>query len=193
MAYFCIIKFMKDFKPILIFILKFVIAWGVLVISYNFYLSKYHSQNKPDPYSQQVASWTATSMNAMGFQTQTMDDSNRPWTWILMDGQRISYINEGCNAISIMLIFVAFIVAFSTTWKQTILYILGGLILIQIMNVFRIVVINYIFKYHHEYGEMAHDYLFPAILYGTIVLLWIIWVKYFALKRPIRKSDEQMA
>lgn len=184
---------MKDFKPILIFILKFVIAWGVLVISYNFYLSKYHSQNKPDPYSQQVASWTATSMNAMGFQTQTMDDSNRPWTWILMDGQRISYINEGCNAISIMLIFVAFIVAFSTTWKQTILYILGGLILIQIMNVFRIVVINYIFKYHHEYGEMAHDYLFPAILYGTIVLLWIIWVKYFALKKPIRKSDEQMA
>ncbi len=184
---------MKDFKPILIFILKFVIVWGVLLILYNVYLGRYHSENKPDPYSQQVASWTSTSMNALGFQTQTMDAPNRPWTWILMEGKRISYINEGCNAVSIMLIFVAFIAAFSTTWKQTILYILGGLFIIQFMNVVRIVLLNYIFAYHNQYGEMAHDYLFPAILYGTIVLLWIIWVKFFALKKPKRESDEQMA
>ncbi len=183
---------MKDFKPILIFILKFLVVWIVLLISYNFYLSRYHDDNKPDPYSHQVAVWTESSLNALGFPAEAVDDPNRPWTWILMEGQKVSYVNEGCNAISIMLVFVAFIAAFSTTWKQTLLFILGGLIIIQIMNVFRIVVINYIFKYHHEYGEMAHDYLFPALLYGTIVLLWIIWVKYFALK-SIQKSDEQMA
>lgn len=173
---------MKEFKPILIFILKFVVVWLVLVGIYNIYLSNYHSENKPDPYSQTVASWTVSCLNLAGFDATYKDDETRPWTWILMNGERTSYINEGCNAVSIMIIFVAFIVAFSTTWKQTLLYILGGLIVIQIMNVVRIAILNYIFGHHHEYGKMAHDYLFPAIIYGTIVILWIVWVKFFALK-----------
>lgn len=173
---------MKEFRPILIFLLKFILTWGLLVIAYNFYLSHYHSHNKPDPYSRTVAKWTVACLNTTGFDSKEEDDLTRPWTWVYINGETTSYINEGCNAISIMIIFVAFIVAFSTTWKQTIFYILGGLIIIQIMNVARIALLNYIFAYHYEHGEMAHDYLFPAIIYGTIVVLWIIWVKYFALK-----------
>lgn len=185
-------KPMKEFKPVLIFLLKFMIVWGVLAIAYNIYLSKYHAENKSDPYSQTVASWTVSCLNTAGFVSHQKDDVTRPWTWIYMSETRASYINEGCNAISIMIIFIAFVVAFSTTWKQTIAYILGGLVIIQIMNVLRIALLNYIFVYHDEYGKIAHDYLFPAILYGTIVVLWIVWVKYFALK-PKKESDEQVA
>src|SRR5690606_42134250 len=132
---------------------------------------------------------TVNCLNAAGYEAAAAEDETRPWKWVLMNVKRTSYIDEGCNAISIMIIFVAFIVAFSTTWKQTLLYILGGLIIIQIMNVVRIAVLNYIFGHHYEYGKMAHDYLFPAIIYGTIVILWIVWVKFFALK-PKVKSDE---
>lgn len=179
---------MKEFKPVLIFLLKFMIVWGILAIAYNIYLSQYHSENKPDPYSQAVAKWTVSCMNVAGFESYQQDDETRPWTWIFTEGKRTSYINEGCNAISIMIIFVAFVIAFSTTWKQTTAYILGGLIVIQIMNVLRISLLNYIFAYHSEYGKMAHDYLFPALLYGTIVVLWIVWVKLFALRS--KKNDE---
>ncbi len=182
---------MKEFKPVLIFLLKFMITWGILVGIYNLYLSQYHSENKPDPYSRTVAKWTVGCLNSAGFDAQQKDDETRPWTWIYINGETTSYINEGCNAISIMIIFVAFIIAFSTTWKQTLLYILGSLIIIQIMNVIRIVLLNYIQIHHKEYGKMAHDYLFPAVLYGTIVVLWIVWVKFFALK-PKKKIDEQV-
>lgn len=182
---------MKEFKPVLIFLLKLLISGIILSVLYNLYLSQYHSENKPDPYSRVVAKWTAGTLNTCGFESSYADDETRPWVWVYMDGKRPSYINEGCNAVSIMIIFVAFIIAFSTTWKQTLLYILGGLVLIQIMNVARIALLNYIFVYHHEYGDMAHDYLFPAIIYGTIVLLWIIWVKFFALKTQ-KKSDEKL-
>ena len=184
---------MKEFKPILIFILKFVGVWVILLIAYNIFLSRYHSENKPDPYSEFIAGCTVSTLDAAGMDATQMVDKTRPWVWIGVNGEWPSYINEGCNAISIMIIFVAFIVAFSTTWKQTLLYILGGLFIIQIMNILRIALLNYIFAYHKEYGEMAHDYLFPAILYGTIVVLWIIWVKCFALKKPTQNPDEQMA
>jgi exosortase family protein XrtF len=181
---------MKDFKPILIFILKFILVWGVFLVLYNLYLSGYHSENKPDPYSQIVANLSADVLNFAGFETYAVDDKSRPWTWLYIDGQYRSYVNEGCNAISIMMIFVAFIVAFSTTWKQTLLYILGGLLVIQIMNIIRIAWITYILRYHHQYGDIAHDYAFPAIIYGTIVLLWIIWVKYFALKTKPQQNEQ---
>lgn len=174
---------MKDFKPVLLFLLKFVVLTIGLVFLYNLYLNHYHSQNLPDPYSELIADWTVDTLKILGFDAFQAIDKTRPWVWIGLNGEWCSYINEGCNAVSIMIIFVAFIVAFSTTWKQTLLYILSGLLIIQIMNVARIALLNYIFAYHPEYGKTAHDYLFPAIIYGTIVVLWIVWVKYFALKK----------
>lgn len=173
---------MKEFKPILIFILKFVLVGGVLVILYNLYLNQFHQYNLPDPYSAFIGECTASGLNAIGYEAKAVVDPNKPWVWIRLNEMWPSYINEGCNAISIMIIFVAFVVSFSTTLKQTSLYILGGLFLIQLMNIIRIVWLNYILAYHPQYGKFAHDYIFPAIIYGTIVLLWIIWVKYFALK-----------
>lgn len=182
---------MKEFKPVLIFLLKFIVVWIGLVIIYNFvYLESYHAHNLADPYSQKVANWTVSCLNSLGYEAYAVDDESRPWTWIYFEGNYGSYINEGCNAISIMIIFVAFIVAFSTTWKQTLAYILGGLVLIQIMNVFRICLLNYIIKYHPIYTEIAHDYLFPAIIYGVIVVLWIVWVRYFVMK-PNKKSNHE--
>lgn len=180
---------MKEFKPVLVFLLKLVLSGAILLGIYNFYLHQYHSENKPDPYSQTVAKWTVSCLNTLGYDSYQKDDETRPWTWVYLNGERASYINEGCNAISIMIIFTAFIIAFSTTWKQTLAYILGGLLVIQLMNIARIALLNYIFVYHDEYGKIAHDYLFPAIIYGTIVVLWIVWVKFFALK-PQKETHE---
>lgn len=180
---------MKEFKPVLIFLLKFVVVGVVLVLLYNLYLNHYHSQGLPDPYSEFVATCTVSTLEASGFESIQKVDPNNPWVWVGVNNKWTSYINEGCNAISIMIIFISFIVAFSTTWKQTILYILGGLLVIQIMNILRIALLNYIFGYHPEYGKISHDYLFPALIYGTIVVLWIIWVKYFALK--VKKTADE--
>lgn len=173
---------MKEFKPILIFLLKFILSGVVLVVLYNFFLHHYHSQNLPDPYSKFIANCTVSTLEIAGFETMQVDDKKNPWVWIGIDGKWASYINEGCNAVSVMIIFISFIIAFSTTWKQTSLYILMGLLVIQTMNILRVAWLNYIFIYHEDYKKIAHDYVFPAIIYGTIVILWIIWVKYFALK-----------
>lgn len=183
---------LKEFKPILIFLVKFVLAGGILIFLYNLYLNIYHQHNLSDPYSVFVAEAVAFVNNTLGFHSYTRPDPSNPWVWIWMDGRWASYINEGCNAISIMIMFVSFVIAFSKGWLKTFLFIVGGLIIIQIMNIFRIVLLNWIFVYHNDYEKPAHDYLFPAIIYGTIVVLWIIWVKYFALKIE-KKTDDQVA
>lgn len=173
---------MRDFKPILVFILKFIVVGIVLVLVYNIYLNQFQKHNLPDPYSIFIADCTVLTLNSAGLDSSNAIDETRPWVWIRIGDQWPSVINEGCNAISVMIIFVAFIIAFSTTWKQTSLFILSGLFIIQIMNVLRIALLNYIFVYLPDYGKISHDYLFPAIIYGTIVVLWIVWVRFFALQ-----------
>ncbi|MFA5619587.1 MAG: exosortase family protein XrtF [Weeksellaceae bacterium] len=173
---------MKEFKPVAVFLVKFFVVFFALTLIYNLYLHNYHQFNLPDPYSAFVTDCTVSTLKAAGFDAVQHTDAENPIIWIGMNREWLTYVNEGCNAISIMIIFVAFIIAFSTTWKQTLLYIFGGLVVIQVMNVLRIALLNYILAYHKEYEKIAHDYFFPAIIYGTIVLLWIIWVKFFALK-----------
>lgn len=180
---------MKEFKPVLIFILKFVVVGMVLVFLYNLYLNQYQKHNLPDPYSIFIADCTVSTLKTAGIEAGSQVDKTRPWVWIRIGDQWPSVINEGCNAISVMIIFIAFIIAFSTTWIQTSLFTLGGLVVIQVMNVARIALLNYIFVYFPDYGKFAHDYLFPAAIYGTIVLLWIVWVKYFALKVKEEKDE----
>lgn len=59
---------------------------------------------------------------------------------------------------------------------------MAGLLVLHLMNVLRIVGLNIVLTDYRQYGKMVHDYVFPAVIYGTVVLLWLVWIKFFALK-----------
>ena len=45
-----------------------------------------------------------------------------------------------------------------------------------------------------EYNSLtkpAHDYFFPAIIYGGVVLLWLIWINKFVLKTDQQKINTE--
>lgn len=92
---------------------------------------------------------------------------------------------EGCNVFSVAILFSAFVFAFYKGSK-TFLFVLGGLVLLHILNVSRIVLLNIIFLKYPQYEKIGHDYIFPAIIYGGVIILWLIWIQFFAL----RKADK---
>jgi exosortase family protein XrtF len=92
----------------------------------------------------------------------------------------VSRIVEGCNALSVIILFVAFVVAFSGKWIQTIGFILLGSILIHIMNVLRIAILSIALYYHPDQESLLHGVVFPLIIYGFVFVLWVIWVNKFS-------------
>ena len=92
---------------------------------------------------------------------------------------------EGCNAVSVMLLFAAFVFAFYNG-ARTFLFACLGIVLLHVMNVLRIAGLNILILEHPKYSKIGHDYFFPAIIYGTVVVLWIVWIKFFALKNENR-------
>ena len=174
----------KEFKPILIFIAKFFLVYIVLTVIYSWYLQPYlYEQNITDPITSWMADVSASLMRAVGFDAYTMQVEGETHKRFFLDGEFASLVNEGCNALSVVIIFISFIVAFSNGILRTLSYVLGGLVLLLMTNIFRISLLTYIYRHLPEYSKSAHDYLFPAIIYGMVVVLWFIWVNKFAFKK----------
>ena len=173
---------MQQYKPLIFFLLRFIGSYIIMLLIYNFYLNQYLPLGEPDPFTRFSADMAAKGFNVLGFESFTVHRTGEDFMRLVVDGKQGSIVNEGCNAISILIIFVAFILAFFTTFKQTFIYIISSLFLLIVMNIGRIILLTYIYRFHSEYSKVSHDYLFPAIIYGSIVVLWIVWIKIFVLK-----------
>ncbi|WP_449399822.1 exosortase family protein XrtF [Chryseobacterium wanjuense] len=171
---------LKDFKPVLSILLRFIIVYLVLLFAYQFYLNHFQSGGL-DPFSRMIAEQVRHIQNSLSYPTQLYNDVKGEQVWFYVKTDYATRMVEGCNAVSVMILFVAFVFAFYKGSK-TFLFVLAGLVLLYIMNLLRIVGLNIVMTDYKQYGKISHDFIFPAVIYGTVVVLWLIWIKFFALK-----------
>lgn len=171
---------LKDFRPVLGILLRFIIIYLVLLFAYQFFLNSFEKEGL-DPFSRLIAEQVRHIQNSIGYPTQLYNDVKGEQVYFYVKNEYPTRMVEGCNAVSVMILFVAFVFAFYKG-KKTFFFVLIGLVLLYIMNVLRIVGLNLVVLDYKEYSKMTHDYIFPAVIYGTVVILWLIWIKFFALK-----------
>ncbi|ULC59244.1 exosortase family protein XrtF [Flaviramulus sp. BrNp1-15] len=169
------------YKSVLKFILTFLLVYAVLSLGYKFYLqwsdgSKFY----PDYMTHLVAKQTESLLNTFGYNTQVLPHPDEPSMKLMLNGKYLARIIEGCNSISVIILFISFVVAFSGKLKTTFLYILAGSVLVYIVNLLRIVVLSIGLHHYPEYSEFLHTVVFPGIIYGMVFLLWILWVNRFS-------------
>jgi len=168
-------------RAFFIFLAKFVLSYLVLSCLYWLYLSQYDAAEfEADSMTHFVAKECRDVVNFFGGNASITPHESEASYRFLLTGKRVVRIVEGCNAISVMILFTAFIIAFSTTFKRTALYILVGLIIIHILNIVRIVLICYGVYYYNGYTVLLHDIVFPLFIYGVVFVLWVAWVLKFS-------------
>lgn len=179
-----------DFKPLLFFLLRFFLFYIILSYSYNAFLLYYAHLPIPysDPITHLVSDQTAYLLRLFGYSAESYQVPKTPMHCIYIGSFLATYINEGCNAFSIMIIFCSFIFAFYNGILKTFGFIFSGLVLLHIINIIRITLITITIVDYPSYSTMAHDFLFPAIMYGSIFLLWIIWIYHYT--QTEKKADE---
>lgn len=168
----------KKYWPIIKFLLLFLGTYALLSSLYFFYLSwSIDGSYYPDVVTHIVAKQTESVLNTLGYTASLQSDPNLPTLRVLLFDSYVGNINEGCNALSIMILFVAFIVAFAQKIKKTILFILVGLALIYATNIVRIVILSIALYKYPESTNFLHDIVFPGIIYGMVFILWLFWVR----------------
>lgn len=177
----------RDFKPVLGVLLRFVVLYILLVLLYQFYLNGYRNAGL-DSFSSWVMTQADFIQNQLGYPSQMVPAAPQDeTTWFYVSGQYVSRMVEGCNAVSVMVLFAAFVFAFYKG-VRTFAFVAAGLIFLHVINVWRIVGLNILLVELPQYSKIGHDYFFPAIIYGSVVVLWLVWIRFFALEKTTDES-----
>lgn len=169
------------YKSVIKFILTFLLVYGVLSFGYKLYLDASKDFNYyPDYITNLVADQTQAILNTIGYASKVVPHPDEPSMKLIVREKYLARVIEGCNSVSIIILFISFVIAFSGKRKTTILFVLIGVIAIYIVNLFRIVILS-IGLYHYPWrSEVLHSVVFPAIIYGMVFLLWMLWVNKFS-------------
>ncbi len=169
------------YKLVIRFIITFLAVYGVLTVGYNLYLNVSDgSKFYPDYLTHLVAEQTNALLNGLGYESNIMPHPNEPSVKIIINGTYVARVIEGCNAVSIIILFLSFILAFASKFKTTLIYCFAGSIIIYAFNLIRIVILS-IGLYHYPWRrEILHTVIFPMLIYGTVFLLWMVWVNRFS-------------
>ena len=177
-------KLIIKYKSVLRFILTFIGSYFVLVLLYNLYLTYGASKiYYPDIITHTVAKQSESIINSLGYDMKVVPSKVEPAMNLTINNKVLARVIEGCNAVSVMLLFTSFMLAFFDGWKRTLLFILGGIALIYAMNVTRIALLTVGIYEYPEYTELLHGTIFPAVIYGTVFLLWLGWIRSYK-KQP---------
>ena len=153
-----------------------------MTIIYQSYLNRFDEKNaEVDPFTELVANQSATVLSLFDSHSYTMPHLTDPSVKLFYKGKYISRIIEGCNAMSVIILFIAFVIAFTGKFKKTILFILFGSIIIHVLNIGRIALLCVALYNLPEYEHLLHGVIFPLIIYGVVFLLWVIWVNKYSL------------
>ena len=86
-------------------------------------------------------------------------------------------IEDPCNGLELIMLYIGFIVCMPATTKRKVNFIITGTILIYVVNVIRCAGVAYIILYCPKYADFAHHYVFTFVVYGLIIAMWLIFSK----------------
>ena len=98
------------YKLVVRFIATFLLVYVVLSLAYKFYLqfsdgSKFY----PDYMTHLVAKQSEALLNTFGYNAQVLPHPNEPSMKLIINNIYLARVIEGCNSISVIILFVSFI------------------------------------------------------------------------------------
>lgn len=150
---------------------------------YSFYLDNSNNGNYyPDYITYVVAEQSSSLIDFFGYESKIEAHETDPSQKLYVNGHYMVRIVEGCNAISVIILFFSFIISFAEGFKKTLGFLFLGALLLYLVNLLRIAILSIVYYLYPEYQETLHNIVFPAFIYGMVLLLWMIWVKLVSKK-----------
>jgi len=111
----------------------------------------------------------ATILNGLGLQTILQG------TRILFAGAHWEIVSE-CTALQAMYVFVAFLVAYPSSFRSKLIGIAVGLPLVFLVNLVRLLILAWAIQAFPDYAEIVHDYVWQIAFLFLLVLMWLGWI-----------------
>jgi len=191
----------KEFKPTILFLIKFFGIYFLFSMLYGFYIGKYDTASPPetDPVTNYITVSCGKTASLFGYTPEIVWDdhlnaetkSEVTYDSLWLDNAYAISVEEGCNGINIMILFIAFVVAFGGKLINMLIFIPAGILFIHVSNIGRLMLLSLL---NVEWGGQAfhffHKYGFTAVIYLSVLLLWYLWVTSFSGKKGMSLKKE---
>jgi exosortase family protein XrtF len=164
----------KEFKPAFRFLFIFLGLYLVGNVLYGVFIESFGSS--PDPITEIVAYQSASILRASGIAVNAVQNTQGPTVFLRNEVKMILNIYEGCNGLNVMIVFIAFVVAFGGNYKRMSWFIPAGLLIIHLFNLIRITLLYIVAISYQHYFYYIHKYIFTGVLYGIVFALWYLWI-----------------
>ena len=176
------INLIKEFKPAILFLIKFLGMYFILSIFYGIYVESFGTN--PDTITIWVSQQTSGILRWFNLDTSIYPMENVPKVALLLGERTVLNLYEGCNGLNVLVIFFSFLFAFSGFVKPMFWFLPMGLLVIHLANLARITWLFFVAEYFPDYMYFTHKYLFTAAIYVVVFVIWVIWVKKYTSFQP---------
>lgn len=168
----------KEFKPTIWFLLRFVAIYVVGSLLYAALITHYYPG--VDPITQAVSEQCAVVLNVCGAGVETATRPQDPTDTIAHAHKGVISVYEGCNGVNVMIVLVAFLAAFGPASRKLVGFTLFGILVVYAANLVRLLVLYYVSLHYAEWIYPIHKYFFTAFIYVVVFLLWVWWVRKYS-------------
>lgn len=151
----------------------------LLTVLYKFYLNSFEIHDV-DGITNIVGYNVDQLMRLFNSDIKIFKSIQNPYLEVWYNQKYTLRIIEGCNAVSVLILFVSFVVAFSGKFKTTLFFILFGISFVYLLNIIRIALLTILLFHFPQREHIIHGVFFPLVIYGAVFILWIIWVNKFS-------------
>ncbi|MCB0496577.1 MAG: exosortase family protein XrtF [Cyclobacteriaceae bacterium] len=175
-----ILQLFKKYRASILFLVRFLGVYILGNIVYGFWVVSYGTI--ADPITRIVAKHSSYLLHLVGIGASILPSLVEPNVAITLDGNIIVNVYEGCNAINVSILFLAFIIAYKGSWSRSFVFIFLGLISIYVFNLLRVSGLFLVARYFPNQLYLMHKFVFTGIIYAFVFLLWFIWVRWVSQK-----------
>lgn len=102
-------------------------------------------------------------------------------------------IERGCNGIEAVIILIAALAAFPSTWKQKAVGFGIGFLAIQALNLVRIISLFYLGQWNMTWFHWFHLYLWQALIILDALIVWLLWLRWVSRQNREQRAAAQAA
>ncbi len=96
------------------------------------------------------------------------------------------YVNASCSGLKQFYQWVILMLLYPGPWKHKAWFIPLGLLIIHVVNIFRIVSMTFVTINYSQHWNFIHDYIMRPFFYVVMFALWVWWnERFYHRKKPI--------
>lgn len=89
-------------------------------------------------------------------------------------------VEFGCNGLEAVMIYAVAVLTFPATWKNRLIGFVAGFLVIQVLNLIRIVALAYAGVYHRDLFDLIHIYVAQGVMIAVALGTFVLYLTYIS-------------